>query len=223
MSQLRPPPQTFSRSRTPEPANQGFARRRQSVGHRASVTSKAGRDVSVVIFNEKPRVKASKRPGGQDVETKDGKKFHLTDEEYEYYKEAFNLFDRDGSGAIDLEELGAVMLSIGLQPTQEELLNMIEKVDDDHTGTVEFDEFLQMSHEWMIQGRLETTDQIREAFDLMDMDGNGYISAADLARVLEGLNEDKSDEEMLDMIKEFDLDGDGQVGFDEFMALITEK
>ncbi|KAI9095597.1 calmodulin-beta, partial [Phlyctochytrium arcticum] len=142
---------------------------------------------------------------------------------------AFNIFDRDHSGAIDIEELGAVMLSIGLSPTQDELLSMIDKVDADSTGTVEFDEFLQMSHEWMIQGRLDTTDQLWEAFELLDLDQNGFISLSDLKRVIDSLKakgegvDNMADEDIQDMIKEFDLDGDGKVGFEDFLAMMAEK
>lgn len=82
-----------------------------------------------------------------------------------------------------------------------------------------------MTHEWMIHGRIETDDQIQEAFEFMDVDGNGYISAQDLAEVMQGLfrgSDQKSPEELMDMIKEFDVDGDGQIGYDDFFALMKD-
>ena len=51
-------------------------------------------------------------------------------------------------------------------------------------------------------------------FQVFDKDGNGYISAAELRHVMANLGEKLTDEEVEEMIKEADLDGDGQVNFD---------
>ena len=50
---------------------------------------------------------------------------------FEEYKEAFSLFDQDGDGAITQDELGTVMRSLGLNPTDCELKDMIREVDAD--------------------------------------------------------------------------------------------
>ncbi|KAI9009657.1 calmodulin mutant SYNCAM15, partial [Gaertneriomyces semiglobifer] len=141
---------------------------------------------------------------------------------------AFNLFDRDKSGAIDLHELGAVIQSLGMHATEAELRAMIANVDFDNTGTVEFDEFLQMSLDWMAQSnRQDTAEQLHEAFQSMDLDQDGYISTADLKDVMSDLaSEDTTAGDGLaveDLIKEFDLDGDGRLNFDDFNALMNEK
>ena len=47
------------------------------------------------------------------------------------YREAFNLFDKDGDGFITAKELGVVMTSLGQKPTETELADMIHEVDDD--------------------------------------------------------------------------------------------
>lgn len=47
------------------------------------------------------------------------------------YREAFSLFDKDGSGSITNDELGTVMESLGQHPTEEELNDMINEVDID--------------------------------------------------------------------------------------------
>jgi calmodulin len=58
------------------------------------------------------------------------------------YKKAFNLFDKDGSGAIDADELGTVMKSLGVDTTPEEVAVMLETADADGSGEVDFNEFL---------------------------------------------------------------------------------
>ena len=47
------------------------------------------------------------------------------------FKEAFTLFDKDGDGTISSKELGTVMRSLGQNPTEAELTDMINEVDAD--------------------------------------------------------------------------------------------
>uniref|UniRef100_A0AAY4B228 EF-hand domain-containing protein n=1 Tax=Denticeps clupeoides TaxID=299321 RepID=A0AAY4B228_9TELE len=54
-------------------------------------------------------------------------------------------------------------------------------------------------------------------------DGNGYISAAELRHVMTNLGEKLTDEEVDEMIREADIDGDGQVNYEEFVQMMTAK
>jgi len=60
-------------------------------------------------------------------------------------------------------------------------------------------------------------------FSVFDKDGNGYISAAELRHVMTNLGEKLTDEEVDEMIREADIDGDGQVNYEEFVAMMTSK
>uniref|UniRef100_A0A8C8UGE1 EF-hand domain-containing protein n=1 Tax=Peromyscus maniculatus bairdii TaxID=230844 RepID=A0A8C8UGE1_PERMB len=53
----------------------------------------------------------------------------LTEEQIAEFKEAFSLFDKDGDGTITTKELGTVMRSLGQNPTEAELQDMINEVD----------------------------------------------------------------------------------------------
>lgn len=68
----------------------------------------------------------------------------LTAEQRKELEEAFNAFDRDKSGAIDTKELKSVMLQLGFNPSDDELQRMINEVDDNQNGEIEFEEFLAM-------------------------------------------------------------------------------
>ncbi|CAI9118355.1 OLC1v1019915C1 [Oldenlandia corymbosa var. corymbosa] len=64
-------------------------------------------------------------------------------------------------------------------------------------------------------------EELKEAFKVFDKDQNGYISASELRHVMINLGEKLTDEEVEQMIREADLDGDGQVNYDEFVKMMT--
>ncbi|KAK0148937.1 Calmodulin [Merluccius polli] len=138
----------------------------------------------------------------------------LTEEQIAEFKEAFSLFDKDGDGTITTKELGTVMRSLGQNPTEAELQDMINEVDADGNGTIDFPEFLTMMARKMKD--TDSEEEIREAFRVFDKDGNGYISAAELRHVMTNLGEKLTDEEVDEMIREADIDGDGQVNYEDY-------
>ncbi|KAI8514255.1 PREDICTED: calmodulin-like [Branchiostoma belcheri] len=145
----------------------------------------------------------------------------LTKEQISEFKEAFELFDKDGNGSIDLEELRTVMTKLGQNPTNSELRDMINEVDTDGDGTIDFTEFLTMMTQQMKQMHQE--EELRDSFKLFDKDGNGSISAAELRQVMANLGEKLTDEEVDAMIREADVDGDGEVNFEEFVRMMRDK
>ncbi|XP_019068249.1 calmodulin-like protein 8 isoform X1 [Solanum lycopersicum] len=138
------------------------------------------------------------------------------------FKEAINLFDKDVHGCITIEELATVIRSLDENPTEEELCHMISEVDADHhdNGTMEFIEFLNLITKKMKETDLE--EELKEVFKVFDKDQNGFISATDLRHVMINLGEKLTEEEAQHMIREADLDGDGQVNFDEFFKMMIK-
>ncbi|KAK3093493.1 hypothetical protein FSP39_016409, partial [Pinctada imbricata] len=127
------------------------------------------------------------------------------------WKEAFSMFDKNGDGHICQEELGTVMRSLGQAPTDAEVHKMISDVDLNTNGMVEFDEFITMMQKY--QHNMNPEEEMLEAFRVFDKDGNGYISADELSHVMTTLGEKLSRDEVDAMIKEADLDKDGQVNY----------
>lgn len=68
----------------------------------------------------------------------------LTEDQIADFKEAFCIFDKDGDGTISAKELGVVMRSLGQNPTEKELQELINGADDDASGTIDFQEFLNL-------------------------------------------------------------------------------
>ncbi|KAF8201192.1 putative calmodulin [Mycena galopus ATCC 62051] len=145
----------------------------------------------------------------------------LSPEQISEFKEAFALFDKDGDGTITTVELGTVMRSLGQNPTEGELQDMINEVDADGNGTIDFNEFLAM-----MAKKFQDTDseeEIRQAFAVFDKDGNGTISVTELQQVMRSLGEKLSDREVEEMIREADVDGDGEINYDEFLTMMLSK
>lgn len=143
----------------------------------------------------------------------------MTEEQIAEFKEAFSLFDKDGDGTITTKELGTVMRSLGQNPTEAELQDMINEVDADGNGTIDFPEFLTMMARKMKD--TDSEEEIKEAFKVFDKDGNGFISAAELRHVMTNLGEKLTDEEVDEMIREADVDGDGQINYEEFVKMMV--
>ena len=84
------------------------------------------------------------------------------------------MFDKDGDGSVTTKELGTVMRSLGQNPTQAEIEDMINEVDADGNGNIDFPEFLAMMAKKMKD--VDSEEEIKEAFRVFDQDGNGFIT-----------------------------------------------
>merc|ERR1711924_162488 len=71
-------------------------------------------------------------------------KHGLTEDQVAEIKEAFDLFDTDGSGSIDTNELKVAMKALGMDAKSDEIRKLINDIDSDGDGTIDFDEFLAM-------------------------------------------------------------------------------
>jgi calmodulin len=165
-----------------------------------------------------------KSPVGRTQSNEDKPKapaHNFSDTQVEEYREAFSLFDKDGDGTITVVEIGTVLRSLGQNPTHEELNEMVAEVDEDGNGEVDFEEFLEL----MAKKIQESSDDldILEAFKVFDKDGNGQISAAELRHVMHNLGEDLDPEEVNEIIREADLDGDGQIDYKEVCMRFSVK
>ena len=107
---------------------------------------------------------------------------NLTPEQVQDYKHVFNLFDIDNSGAININELGSAMKSLGMKPTEEELERLMNEVDKDGTGEIEFDEFIQLVGKKVNDAEL--MDQLERVFHKFDCDNDAFLDCHDLVYAL---------------------------------------
>lgn len=163
---------------------------------------------------------AGKKPNPATGRKKSGPKFDLSDEQKADIKEAFDLFDTEGSGVIDIKELKVAIRALGFEPKKEEIKKMIAEIDKEGSGKISFADFLQLMT--MKMSEKDSNDEILKAFRLFDDDDTGTISFKNLKRVAKELGENLTDEELKEMIDEADIDGDGEVTQDEFLRIMKK-
>jgi len=140
------------------------------------------------------------------------------EEDIKEFKEVYKLFDKDGDGNISEKELGVVMSGLGKHLADDELHEMFVTADYSGNGIVSFNEFMEMVRKGLELEEKE--NEVVEAFRVFDREGNGFINAAEIRRVMTNLGDKLYDEEVDEMIKEADLDGDGQVNYEEYVKVM---
>ncbi|XP_006881188.1 PREDICTED: centrin-4-like [Elephantulus edwardii] len=135
-------------------------------------------------------------------------------------KEAFDLFDVDGSGTIDVKELKIAMRALGFEPKKDEIKKMIAEIDKKGIGTIAFDDFLAIMTVKMSEK--DENQEILKAFKLFDDDDTGTITLSNIKRVAKELGENLTDEELQEMLDEADRDGDGAINEEEFLRIMKK-
>lgn len=139
----------------------------------------------------------------------------------EQIREAFQLFDADGSGAIDGEEMALAMKGLGFGDlAKDEVEHLMRSMRLDANGLVSYGEF-----EKLVKSRMaprDSPEEILKAFQLFDLDKKGKVSLENLREVAKLLGEDPGEDVLREMIAEADEDGDGVVSLEEFKHVMMQ-
>ena len=146
---------------------------------------------------------------------------NLTDQQIIEFREAFQAFDKDGNGSITTRELGTVMRSLGQNLSEAEIKEMIDIVDEDKNGTIDFQEFLHlMARKMKIIGKEE---ELLDAFNILDKDGSGKISKYELRYIIMKTNSGMTEDEIEDLIKTIGIDEDGNIEIQDFIDILMSQ
>ena len=150
---------------------------------------------------------SSGAPKGGKFDTKNYEKNGLTEDEVLEIREAFDLFDTDHSGEIDVAELKQALMNLGIDTKNQTLQNMLADIDKNGNASDK-----------------DTREDLEKVFELfLGDDDADKIDIKHLKRVCKELNENMSDDELNEMIVRADTDRDGKVSFEEFYAIMTKK
>lgn len=136
-------------------------------------------------------------------------------------KEAFQLFDKNGDGFISAKELGVLMRTLGRNPTEDEIMNIMNEIDVDHNGKLDFSEFTIMMKDKLSGEDME--QEIKQAFRVFDRNGDGYISKSEFKHCMMHFGEKFTDDEVEEMMAEADANNDGKIDYTEFSQMILKE
>jgi len=169
----------------------------------------------------------------------------LSKTELEDLREAFRLFDTEGSGKISYSTLREVVQSLGVDENNDNnnnnhntifasrsyrhlhnTLNMKMNQSGNNDNVYEEEHYLdERDFIQLITSRPEgdNRDELRRLFDLFDSKGKGYITIDDLRAISSDLGENILDEELQEMMEKASPSSSGKVTSDEFRNIMTKK
>ena len=146
---------------------------------------------------------------------------NLTDEQIIEFREAFQAFDKDGNGSITTKELGTVMRSLGQNLSEAEIKEMIDIVDEDKNGTIDFQEFLHlMARKMKI---IDKEEELLDAFNILDRDGSGKISKYELRYIIMSTDSKIKGDDIDDIIKTIGTDEEGKIDLQDFIDILMSQ
>jgi len=141
---------------------------------------------------------------------------HLDQEQLEQVQAAFALFDQDGDGRITIDELRRLYTSLGQTFSEAELRDFLTEVDSDGSGTIEWNEFLDLMVRQLKGATRDQREQgLRNAFEAMDSDQDGYVTLSEFKQLMTNIGTSEEDVERL--VAAMDVDGDGKVTYQEYL------
>lgn len=143
----------------------------------------------------------------------------ISSKDIDHLKRVFEWIDKNGDGNITLKELKDGLKDV---KNKDELMSIMEGADTDGSGTINYTEFIAATME---QNLYLKEENLRTAFQMFDKDGSGKISIEEmklaLGAELEGQTDDETEWQKL--VSEVDIDGDGEIDFEEFIAMMRKQ
>ena len=133
----------------------------------------------------------------------------------------FSLMDRGGNGKVSAEDMKQLLNSLKCYPNDAELSRIIVKIDFDCDGEISFEDFLVYCLKQETRcSAVEEDKEIKDAFDFLDRNGDGYVSAADLRHAMRSIGRDVEEQQAEEMLAEVDEEGDGRISYECFKNII---
>lgn len=148
--------------------------------------------------------------------------FSLPEEQYKEFTEAFHAVDKNNSGLLSPFELGILMRSLGHNPTEAELNQIIQDYDAYAKGGINVHDFLTVMSKREQDTALQ--DKLLNAFRVFDRDGNGFVSYDELRSQMMTIgNNPYTEKEFEEFMSEYQPEPDGQIDYNAFAQLMLKK
>ena len=145
----------------------------------------------------------------------------LSEETKTDYKDSFNLFDTNHDGTINSQKIREIMQKLGKNPTEQQLIQIIENVAKPGSDKIRFDDFTDFMEKKNKEN--DTEIEIINTFQIFAVENNGLIPNEELFHIIRTFGETLTDKEIEEIISEADVDGDGYINYEEFVRMMTTK
>ncbi|XP_038135070.1 calcium-binding protein 2 [Cyprinodon tularosa] len=148
----------------------------------------------------------------------------LAQAELDELQEAFKEFDYDQDGYLNYKDVAECMRTMGYMPTEMELLEIVQQIKMRMGGLMDFEDFIELMGPRMMG---ETTNmmglkELKSAFLQFDLDGDGKINQEEMKEALKTLLGEKLKKgELEEILKELDVNADGNIDFEEFVMMLS--
>lgn len=141
----------------------------------------------------------------------------LRQDDLKKLKEAFQFFDKKGSGEITIAELKQVMSELGLAHTNEEIQKIVNNVQLEEKDHIRYHEFLTAA---MDLKEYTNKEMLWMAFKFFDVDNKNSISTQNIKEVMARAGKMLTEEDIQEMTKELDILRNGRLTFEEFCKMM---
>ena len=146
----------------------------------------------------------------------------VNEEDQRQLAQTFDLYDADGTGHLDADELSELLASLGMESSGAQAAAMLTGMDHDGDGQVSRSEFLSFM---ATQAETSENDQsiehtAKKVFALFDNDGSGSVAHSEFTEGLRRFGISMTEEEMTILVEELDHDRDGSISLQEFTHLL---
>eukprot|EP00483_Globobulimina_turgida_P002136 UN02138 len=134
-------------------------------------------------------------------------------------KDFFDVADKNSDGKISANELYDALQIIDKDVSLTDAKSILCSLDANNDGYMDWDELLSSRINRKLQSKEE---RLRKVFKALDLDRSGKISADELKSALESINDNKSKvkiQQCMQLIKDADLNNDGEIDFEEFITM----
>ena len=146
---------------------------------------------------------------------------NLSEDKFNFLRATFEIYEENGS--IPTKKLRMVMNHLGENPSNEELEQMIKEVDLDGNGKIDYEEFLYLVNKIRTEPDLEEKKIYAQAFNFLDENNKGYLTIPELKKLMIEFDETLSADEIEELIKIADFNGDGKFSSEDYIKILMNK
>jgi len=147
-----------------------------------------------------------------------------SEEQLNEWKEAFSLFDKKGTQTVSSDNLGDLIRALGQNPTQAEVRDIVASLGSEKGEVdIDFGTFLTVLTRPNGFKSAGTAQEFIQGFQVFDKEGNGFIPAGELRYVLTNLGEKLTNEEVEELLKDVEVNKDGQINYVDFVHTILSS